>query len=346
MTALFAYFFLAVTISFICSLLEAVILSLTHAHVAVMIKKGNRSGQILKRLKEKIDHPLAAILTLNTVANTVGAAGVGAQALAVFGSKWVAIFSGLLTFCILVFSEIIPKTLGAVFWKQLAPTAAYLIRGMIFITYPLVIAFETLGRLIASRDKQVKITREEMIVAAEMGRAEGELGDREKSVIKNLLRLHNIFVRDILTPRSVLFALPKDQTVGQAVKENPQMPFSRIPVFGRDLDDIAGLVRRYEIREAFTRGMHGQLLEELANPIHAVPKSKSVADVLDEFIQRREHLFLVVDEYGGTDGVISLEDAIETLLGVEIVDELDSVEDMRKFAREQWEKRKLLKKKS
>ncbi len=340
MTLLIVYFLLAIIVSFVCSLLEAVILSLSHAHIALMAEKGTRSGRILQAFKEKINHPLSAILTLNTVANTVGAAGVGAQALAVYGNKWVAFFSGLLTFCILVFSEIIPKTLGAVYWKQLAPFAAYVTHALIIITYPFVFSFEKLGRLIAARGIQIKVTREEMMVAAEMGQAEGQLMDRERSIIKNLLRLNNIYVRDVLTPRSVLFALPKDQTVGQILKEHSVIGFSRIPIYGKDLDDITGLVYRNKINRAFTGGRAELKIEEIARPIRVVPASKSVADVLDDFIELREHIFLVVDEYGGTAGIITLEDAIETLLGVEIVDELDTVDDMQKYALEQWEKKK------
>lgn len=340
MTSLIIYFLLAIFVSFLCSLLEAVILSLTHAHIQVLIKQGHRSGRLLRSLKENIDRPLAAILTLNTIAHTVGAAGVGAQALHLYGSKWVALFSAILIFCILVFSEIIPKTLGAVHWKRLAPSAAYLVKGLIYLTYPLVIAFERLSRLLASRRDQVKVTREEVIAAADMSKAEGELADRERRVINNLLGLKNIYANDVLTPRSVLCALPNNQTVGQVMKEHTPIRFSRIPVYGKDLDDITGLVNRFKLNRSFSQGLTEQRLADLAVPIHVVPESKSMAEILDEFIQRREQLFLVVDEYGGTEGIITLEDAIETLLGVEIMDELDSVEDMRKYALEQWEKRK------
>lgn len=340
MTALIIYFSLAVVISFLCSLLEAVLLSISHTYIAILIEEGKRSGHILDKFKNKIDSPLSAILTINTVANTVGAAGVGAQALAVFGSKWVAAVSAILTFSILVFSEIIPKTIGAVYWRKLAPTAAYLITGLIYITFPFVIIFEALGRLIAGKDSQSKVTREEIDAVADMGIEEGELLDRERRVIKNILHLHQIYVRDVMTPRSVLFALPKNITVKEAISEHAPMRFSRIPVYGRDLDDISGIIRRYPLNLAFSEGKGDKALADLAGPINAVPGSMTVADVLEEFIQRREHLFLVVDEYGGTFGIITLEDAIETLLGVEIMDELDSVEDMRKYALEQWEKRK------
>jgi CBS domain containing-hemolysin-like protein len=340
MTLLILYFLISIVISFVCSLTEAVVLSLTYAHVGIMVEQGRKCGLILQDFKEKIDHPLSAILTLNTVAHTIGAAGVGAQVLTVFGNQYVAVASAILTLCILVFSEIIPKTLGAVYWKQLAPAAAFIVRGMIILTYPLVLVFEILGRSLASSTPTVRVTREEMVMAAEMGRAEGQLMERERRVIRNLLHLNTIPIREILTPRSVLFALPKDETVDDTLREHAPIRFSRIPVYGDNLDDIIGLVRRYQLNEAVAKGLGDQPVGALVHPISVVPGSKSVADVLDEFIQKREHIFLVVDEYGGTTGIITLEDAIETLLGVEIVDELDSVVDMQKFALEQWEKKR------
>lgn len=340
MTLLILYFGLAITFSFLCSLLEAVMLSVTYSQVALLVKSGKRSGIILNKYKEKIDRPLSAILTINTIANTVGAAGVGAQALAVFGSKYVAIYSAGLTFCILVFSEIIPKTLGAVYCKQLSGVAAYVIRVLIYITYPFVVAFEFLGRAIARKAPTAKVTREEVGVAADMGLFDGELKERERSIIKNLLHLNTIFVRDILTPRSVLFVLHKDMTVDETIKQYQSLPFSRIPIYGRDRDDITGLINRYQISRAYSKGKRDKKLWELARPIHIVPAAKTVASALDDFIHKREHIFLVVDEYGGTAGIITLEDAIETLLGVEIVDELDPVDDMQKYALEEWEKRK------
>ena len=340
MTLLILYFCLAIFVSFFCSLMEAVILSLSHAHVELMIKAGRPSGRILKAFKNKIDRPLAAILTLNTVANTVGAAGVGAQSLVVFGSKWVALASAILTFTILVFSEIIPKTLGAVYWKKLAPPSAYVIRVLIWIAWPFVVSFEVLGRFLSGSAPRIRVTREEMVMAADMGRAEGQLVDRERRVIKNLLRLDNIPAKDIMTPRSVMFALSREFTVSQVIRDYSPLTFSRIPVYGLDRDDISGLVYRAKLNQAVHQGRTDLRLEELASPIYVVPGLKSVSEVLDEFIRRREHLFLVVDEYGGTAGLITLEDCIETLLGEEIVDELDSVEDMQKFAREMWEKKK------
>ncbi|MBF0531184.1 MAG: DUF21 domain-containing protein [Deltaproteobacteria bacterium] len=340
MTTLILLFIMPVLVSFTCSLVEAVILSLSHAQVTLLMNQGHYTGRLLKKFKDKIDRPLAAILTLNTIANTIGAAAVGAQALAMFGSQAVAFVSALLTLCILVISEIIPKTLGGVYSKELAPLSAIIIQVLIIVTYPVVLVFNALSRAIAGRRRSVRVTREEVMVAADMGQAEGQLQAQEQSIIRNLLHLNNVHIRDVMTPRSVLFALPQDETVDQAVKNHVPIRFSRIPIFGKDLDDIIGLVRRYQINQAYAQGLREWKLSQLASPIHPVPETKSVASTLDEFIKRRDHLFLVVDEYGGTAGIITLEDVIETLLGVEIVDELDSVADLRKLASEQWEKRK------
>ena len=340
MALLIFLFFLVLSVSFLCSLLEATILCITHSHVVLLEKRGLRSGQILFKLKSEIDRPLAAILTLNTVANAMGSAGIGAQTLSLYGSKWVALASAILTFSILILSEIIPKTLGAVYWRQLAPTAAYLIRGLIFITYPLVIIFEVVSGIIRAGATFRRITREEVIAAAEISEDEGELLKREQRVIKNLLRLNKVYARDILTPRSVMFALPKDTTIGQVIEENTTLRFSRIPIYGESLDDIEGMVYRLELLERYSRGQTEKQLDSISHPLKVVPDTKSVTEIMDDFIEQREHLFLVVDEYGGTEGIITLEDAIETLLGVEIVDESDTVEDMREYARQRWERLK------
>lgn len=339
MTLLVLYFLFSIIVSFFCSMSESVILSLSHAQVALMAEQGSRTGRMLKHFKDNINHPISAILILNTIANTAGAAAVGAQALSVFGSQWVAFVTALMTICILVLSEFIPKAIGVLYCKQLAPMTAVIIQVLIVVTYPLVVVFNALGRAITGQNSSVRFTREEVLVAADMGRAEGQLQDREQSVIRNLLHLHKIHVRDVMTPRSVLFALSKDETVEQAIKNHVPLRFSRIPIYNKDLDDIIGLVRRYQINLAYAQGHGHWEMAQLLEPIHPVPESKSVASTLEEFIKRRVHLFLVVDEYGGTAGIITLEDAIETLLGVEIVDELDSVADLRKLAVEQWEKR-------
>lgn len=341
MIVLIVYFLLAVLISFLCSILEAVLLSVSHAHIELLNRDGHRSGQILKNLKNRVDRPLAAILTLNTVANTVGAAGVGAQALKVFGSGWVALVSGLLTFIILVFSEVIPKTLGASYWKRLAPFAAYAISGLIIICYPMVVFLRAVSRLIGRKGaSEARVTRRELSALAGIGADEGTLMGKEKRVIQNLLRLKYIRAGDVMTPRSVITALPQELTVAEVMSREEELKFSRIPVYEENVDRVTGLVLRIRILEAQSAGNGHLTLADLAQPIYAVPETKSIAGILDEFIKRHEHLFIVVDEYGGTEGIVTLEDAIETLLGVEIVDEFDSVADMRQYALECWEKKK------
>jgi len=341
MTLLFVYLFLAVGVSFLCSLLEAVILSTTRPHINLMIKNKKRGGKLLKSLKDNIDRSLAAILTLNTIAHTVGAAGVGVEVLKIYGNEWVALASGILTFCILVFSEIIPKTLGTAYWRKIAPMSALVIEVLILLTYPFGILFRSISKLITPNEKQDHaLTREEMIVAAETGVEEGVLVEKEQKIIKNLLRLNAILVEDVMTPRSVVFTLQKNETVEEVIEKKSPIFFSRIPVFDKDIDDIIGMVLRFKIIEAYSNDHLTITMENLLMSVHSVIESTSVANALDLFIKRREHLFMVTDKLGGIAGIITLEDAIETLLGVEIVDEFDTVEDMRKFALEQWENRK------
>lgn len=334
------YFALALGISFLCSLLEAVLLSISHAYIGTLKEQHPGVGRILKKLKEHINRPLAAILTLNTVANTVGAAGVGAQAFHIWGNKYVALVSGILTFSILVFSEIIPKTLGAVHWRVLAAPSAYLIWGLIYLLYPLVRLLELISRILSGKHRRVRLSREEMVSAVQIGHKDGSLGPDESRIIHNILHLRNIRVKDILTPRSVMFAIGQDQSVAETLKKHSPIPFSRVPIYRKNLDDITGLVHRYKIVQTQSQGQEKLPLKAIASDIYAIPETKCVADTLDEFIKRREHMFLVVDEHGGTAGIITLEDAIETLLGVEIVDEFDTVEDMRQWALQQWQKRK------
>jgi len=336
---LFFYLALALGVSFLCSLVEAVVLSVPRTHVTVGLRENRRSGRLLHEMKKNIDRPLAAILTLNTVAHTFGATGVGAQALTIFGSKWVAATSVVLTFLVLILSEIIPKTLGAVHAKKIAPAAAYIIQGMLVITWPLVVVLNTLSRLLGS-SHSTGPTREEIAVVADMAEDAGVLQARESRVIRNILQLGKIKIQDVMTPRSVTFMVRKDATVEQVMERHNPLPFSRVPIYGETTDDIVAVVLRNSLQEAWRSRRKKLRLEELSVPLHAVPEVASVASALESFILRQEHIFLVVDEFGGTAGIITLEDAVETLLGVEIVDETDSVEDMRQLAREAMDRRR------
>ncbi|MEC8984106.1 MAG: hemolysin family protein [Candidatus Neomarinimicrobiota bacterium] len=340
MSRLFLYFFAVLGISFLCSLLESFILSVTHAHISLVSKDRPSLGKKLSHFKENINQPLSAILSLNTIANTVGAASVGAITLVEFGSSWVAIMSGILTLSILIFSEIIPKTVGALYWKKILVPATFAVQVLIIMTYPLVVFLELLSKWLAKAENEDKVSREEVIAMAELGEDEGTIEESESTVIENVLMLDDILVEEVLTPRSVIFAVNKTNSVKEVLDKYNDIEFSRIPVYEDGLDNIIGIVRRHILLKSKAEDQFDVTMGELAKPIHAVEENDSVGDVLDEFVKRREHLFMVKDQFGQVAGLITLEDAIETLLGVEIVDETDSVVDMRKLALDNWRKKR------
>lgn len=339
MNHLVLYFFLALGVSFLCSLMESVMLSISFTHISIMKKSGIPAGELLDQQKMKVNRPLAAILTLNTFANTIGAAGVGAETLKLYGNEWVAIASGILTLSILIFSEIIPKTLGTVYWKKLAIPTAYIVRALTFVTFPFVYLSEWLAKLFRSSEDHKSVTREEVIALAEMGEDEGTLKEQESDVIENLLKLREVPAEAVLTPRSVVFALQKDKTVKDVVGKHSPIAFSRIPIFNENLDDVVGFVHRYDLVQKQAEDDFTSSMEDIMEPIHTVLETIPVATILDEFVKRHQQIFMVEDKFGTIVGIITLEDAIETLLGVEIVDEHDSVIDMRKLAFDRRNKR-------
>ena len=341
MSRLFFYFFAVLGISFLCSLLESFILSVTHAHISLVSKDRPALGKKLSHFKENINQPLSAILSLNTIANTVGAASVGAITLVEFGSNWVAIMSGILTLCILIFSEIIPKTVGALYWKKILVPATFAVQVLIIMTYPLVVFLEFLSKWLAKAENEDKVSREEVIAMAELGEDEGTIEESESTVIENVRMLDDISVEEVLTPRSVIFAVNKTNSVREVLDKYNDIEFSRIPVYEDGLDNIIGIVRRHVLLKSKAEDQFDVTMGELAKPIHAVEENDSGGDVLDEFVKRREHLFMVKDQFGQVAGLVTLEDAIETLLGVEIVDETDSVVDMRKLALDNCRKKRL-----
>lgn len=340
MTIILILFFSTIGISFLCSMLEAVLLTSTSAYIGVLVKENRRSAKLLEHLKSNLDRPISAILTLNTVSHTLGSAAIAYQIQIRYGEHAVTIASFVLTFLILVLSEIIPKSIGAAHWKALIPFSAYCIQLMIILLYPLVIMSEWLGKLFARESEDPEVTREEILMTAEIGVEEGTLKNKESNIIKNLLMLDKIYVSDIMTPRSVFFALEDHLTVEEVFEKYRPLRFSRIPVYQGSLDNIVGMTYRFKIHEALSHDQHDKTVGEMVSPISSIPERMTVSQVLDYFIKEKEHVALAVDEYGIITGLVSLEDAVETLLGVEIVDELDSVEDMRKFALEQWQLRK------
>ncbi|MFQ5866253.1 MAG: CNNM domain-containing protein [bacterium] len=338
-TNLIIYVMVALGFSFLCSIWEAVLLSTTFSHIELLVNQSKRAGRIMRHHKQKLEQGISAILTLNTIAHTVGAAGAGAQAAIIFGNKWIGLISAILTLLILIFSEIIPKTLGAFYWKQLVPFTAYGIKVIVWILYPVVWGARSLNRLITPRRQEPTISRSELEVLAKIAAREGALEEKEHFIFKNLLHLRRVKVSDIMSPRTVIFMLQQDMTVGEVLANHRVLAYSRIPVYKESMDDVTGLVLRYHILSAAAEGKEQLRLHQLARPIHPVPETVNVARVLEEFIRRQEHIFLVINEYGGTEGIITLEDAIESLLGAEITDETDLVADLQVLAKQRHSRR-------
>lgn len=330
----------ALIVSFVCSLLEAVLLSITPTHIAVLVKTGHRSGRLLKKMKDELDRSLAAILTFNTMAQTIGGTAVGAQAQRLYGNTDIATVSIALAFLMLFGAELMPKTIAVAYWKKLASPSAYLVRILVFVTYPIALVFEALSKaLTGDKRAYVPMSREEVIVAAEIGQSAGTLAEKETRIIRNILRLNKIYVSDVMTPKKEVFSFWKNQTVADVMEKHGNELYSRIPVYDRDPSDIVGLVLRFNIFNASSDDRHELKMESLMTPIHRIRADRSLASAFDEFIQRREHLFLVEDASGTMTGLITLEDAVETLLGVEIEDEIDNAEEIRAKILERWRSR-------
>lgn len=339
MGLLLLYVALAIGVSFLCSVMEAVLLSITPSYMAALERDGNPLGEQLKEYKEDIDRPLAAILSLNTFAHTVGAAGAGAQAAVVFGDAYVGVISAVLTLLILVLSEIIPKTLGAVYWRNLAPAVVTILRPTIFVMWPFVKLSQGLSYLMSNGEEQNSFSREEFTALAELGEEEGVFEEKESHILRNLFRFNSLRVQDVMTPRTVVFALPETETIGEVVKEHDEFRFSRIPVYGKNRDEVTGYVLKDELLLRAAQEDLDVPLSKLAREMIVVQETLPLPDVLERMLDRLEHIALVVDEYGGVAGLVTMEDVVETLLGMEIVDEADSVEDMQDLARKQWFRR-------
>ncbi|MBN2385085.1 HlyC/CorC family transporter [bacterium] len=337
---LIGYVLLALVCSFLCSVAEAVLLSVTPSYIEGLKEKRPRHAATLKRLKQdKVDQALAAILTLNTIAHTVGAIGAGAKATLIFGSAWFGLFSAGMTLMILFLSEIVPKTIGAVYWSKLTGPTVHFVKILMVVLYPIVWVSERLTRLIA-RGKDLHVfSRDEFIAMARVGEHTGHLHQKESRIIRNLFRFDSLKCRDVMTPRTVISAIPEDMTIREALAYLTQNPFSRLPLYKTDLDDITGFVLRDEILLFNAQGQFDDELKSLRRDILTVPESISLSSLLEKLLTNHQHIAIVIDEYGGTTGLVTLEDVIETLMGMEIVDETDNVEDMRALARKKWAER-------
>ena len=350
MGLLFGFFFASILFSFLCSILEAVLLSITPAYVGIQEQTDSHIAADLVRFKDDIDRPLAAILTLNTIAHTVGAIGVGSQAALIFGESMLeiagvpiisleALIAGLMTLAILIFSEVIPKTIGANNWEALTPFTIASLKIMLVVLAPLVWTSQYITRhLKKDKDKPV-LSRTDFLAMAKLGTESGVLEESEQTIIHNLLRFSKVLVKDVMTPRIVVNTASEEITVREFQNVNSNLPHSRIPVYREKNDNITGYVLRDDILLNLAETQDHILLKALRRDIVVVHRTVPIPDLLDTFLIKKEHMALVVDEFGGMEGIVTMEDIIETLLGLEIVDESDNEADMQALARSNWERR-------
>lgn len=329
--------FISIVLSALCSMLESTLLSTPLSYITGLEEKGVKGARNLKDLKLNSDRPISAILCLNTIANTVGASIVGSLVYEVYGDPLVGVFSTIFTLMILIFSEIIPKTIGTNYWRSLALPASVIIRGMIFISFPLVWVLERMQRLISSRSTQVSVSREDISAMVSVATEEEVIEKEEKKMIQNLLKLDELTAHEIMTPSAVVEMAEGSMTIKEFYDSD--LSHSRIPVYDDENDEyVIGYVLRQEILEKMAEDKFNTSLHDILRPIMTFTEDDSVADIWEKMLERKEHISVILDEYGSVRGIVTLEDVIETMLGHEIVDEKDEVVDMQEYAKEQWEK--------
>lgn len=341
MIVLITYLFLALIVSFLCSIMESVLLSTPQSFLIVKHEKGYNWAKSFMGLKSNIDKPLSAILSLNTVAHTIGAAGVGAQAVKVFGEAYFGVVSAVLTILILVLTEIIPKTIGAIYWRNLTKISYFTIKAMIFFTYPLVVISALVTKIISNNKNELTTSREEIAALASIGADEGLFSDKENKIIQNILMLKNIKVTEIMTPRVVVAVADEDIHLQDFLKNKDYLKFSRIPIYSGNDENITGYVFRQTVFEHLAEDKHELKLKDIKREIIVVPDTMVLFSLWEKLLEKKEHIALIVDEYGGLEGIVTMEDIIETLLGLEIVDEKDTITDMQKYARERWKTKQI-----
>lgn len=335
---LLLYLLLALGVSFLCSILESTLMSTTLSYLTVREEEGDAAAVRMREYKTDPDRALAAILSLNTIANTIGAAGVGQQATLLFGSKWFGLVSAIVTLLILIISEIIPKTLGATYWKHLTSFAAYTIRALIIIMYPCVKLMEYITRLFPEPD-EATVSREEVVALASVGEEEGVIEESENNMIRNLMRLDEIQVCEVMTPSVVAAIAPESMTLKEYYDSDDYDHFSRIPVYADSPEYITGYIHRNDALEDLTEDHFTKTLGEIKRPLPMYNEEMSVGDVFDKMLKEKSQIAIVIDEYGCFRGIITLEDVIETIFGLEIIDENDEIADMQQYARERWKQR-------
>ena len=341
---LIIFFLIALLFSFLCSLWEAVLLSITPSYAQIKLKEGTSVGNQLQLFKQNIDQPLAAILTLNTIAHTVGALGVGSQAAQIWADSN-PIITGFIvpagmTMAILIFSELIPKTLGANYWKQLCNFTVKSLVLLIKALYPLVWFSQILTKMLKKDKAQAVFTRSDFLAMAELGEQEGVFAQTESHLINNVLQFNSVLVTDVMTPRTVVIKVEENKSIASFYEANKNLRVSRIPVYevGQQ-DHIQGFILKNELLEKMLANEGDQPVSSILRPISLIKEDYPIPDLFNDFLEKREHIAVVVDQFGGMSGIVTMEDVIETMLGREIIDEMDNTEDMRELARKRWKKR-------
>lgn len=339
MGLLFTYLLIALCTSFLCSILESVLLSTPLSYITMREEEGHKSAVLFKKYKQETDRPLAAILSLNTIANTIGAAGVGKQATFVFGSEWFGVVSIITTLMILIFSEIIPKTIGTTYWKQLMGPVAHIISVLLVIMHPFVILIKLITKWITTQEAEKAVSREEVSAMANVGEEEGVIEENENKIIQNIMKLDNIKAYDVMTPRVVAAIAPESMTLREFYDSDDYLHFSRIPVYAESQEYITGYVLRSDALEELAEDNFDMTLSSLRRDISFFNEEMSISAVWESLLKNKAQIALIIDEYGCFQGILTLEDIIETILGLEIIDENDEVSDLQQFARERWQKR-------
>ena len=339
MTLLIIYLLLTMSISFLCSLLESVLMSTPISYISMKEEEGDRNAALFMKYKQDPDRPLSAILSLNTIANTLGAAAVGHQATQLSGDHWFGVISAAMTFLILVFSEIVPKTIGTTHWKGLL-WLSRIMKVLVFVLFPIVWLVDKIHDTITSGDPDLGISREEVSAMANMGEEEGVLDNSENKVIQNIIKLDDIKAYDVMTPRVVAAIAPESMTLKQFYKQEDLSHNSRIPVYSDSPEFITGYVMRYDVLENLAEDKFDMRLKSIKRKIAAFHEETAVGDIWESLLKTRDQIACIIDDYGCFQGIITLEDIMETILGMEIIDENDTITDMQQYAKERWLKRK------
>lgn len=339
MTELIIFLLGALCISFLCSILEASLMSTPFSYITLKEEEGYKSAKLFKQYKQDPSRALAAILSLNTIANTIGAAGVGKQATEVFGSQWFGLVSAVTTILILVFSEIIPKTIGTAHWKSLTGFTASAIRLLIAVLFPIVVCVEFIQKLISKDKGDVSVSRDEIGAMADVAEETGELEEDENEIIQNIINIDSIAAKDAMTPRVVAAIAPESMTVGAFYKDRRFLHHSRIPVYSDNDEYITGYILRMDVLQLVAEDKFSRRLSDIKRSVSCFPEETTIDVIWDEMLKSKEQIAIIINEYGSFQGLITMEDIIETVLGDEIVDESDVVVDMQQLALEKWQRR-------